>query len=126
MARDEFQYAVLQVVPLVERNERFNVGVVLFCRRRQFLAARTHLDPARLAALAPNLAPGDIEPHLATICALAAGDPAGGPLHVESQSERFGWITAPASTILQAGPVHTGVTDDPEGTLTRLFRQLVG
>ena len=125
MAPDEFQYAVLQIVPRVERNEGFNAGVVVFCRRRQFLAARTHVDPARLAALAPDLSPGDVEPHLATIEALAAGDPAGGPLHAESQSERFGWITAAASTILQAGPVHTGVTDDPAGTLERLYEQLV-
>jgi hypothetical protein len=126
VARDEFQYAVVQVVPRVERDERFNVGVVLFCRRRGFLAARTRLDPGRLAALAPDLGVADVQPHLDVLEALAVGDEAGGPLARESQSERFGWITAPASTILQAGPVHTGVTADPEHTLDRLFDLLVG
>ena len=123
---DEFQYAVLRVVPSVERDERINVGVVLFCRRRGFLAARTHVDEARLAALAADLSCDDVRPHLAVIEALAAGDPAGGPLATESQSERVGWITAPSSTVLQPGPVHTGVSEDPAQTLDRLFARLVG
>jgi hypothetical protein len=124
---DEFQYAVIRVVPDVERDERINVGVVLFCRRRKFLAARTHMREERLAALAPRLTCDDVRPHLAVIEALAAGDEArGGPLARESQSERFGWITAPSSTVLQPGPVHTGMTGDPAQTLERLFERLVG
>ena len=123
--RDGFQYATLRVVPRVERGEYLNAGVVLFCRRRRFLAARTALDAAALQALAPGCDGEEIRALLATIERVAAGDPAGGPIAALDQSERFHWMTAPASTIVQPSPVHTGLTDDPAAELDHLFRRLV-
>jgi hypothetical protein len=125
-ARDPFQYAVLRVVPRVERGESLNAGVVLFCRPRRFLAARTALDAAALAALAPGCDAAAVEPHLRVVEAVAAGDAAaGGAVAALAQSERFHWLTAPASTIVQPSPVHTGLTGDPAQELARLFAALV-
>jgi hypothetical protein len=125
VAREEFQYAVLQVVPRVERGERINAGVVVFCRRRRFLSARVGLDRARLAALDDGCDGDEIERHLVTLAQVAAGDEAGGALARLPQSERFHWLAAPSSTVIQAGPVHTGLTDDPAATLEKLYTQLV-
>jgi hypothetical protein len=122
---DQFAYAVLRVVPRVERGEQFNAGVVLFCRRRGFLAARVALDERRLAALAPGTHPADVREHLDALVRIAAGDPAGGPVSALPPSERFGWLVAPSSTIIQPSPVHTGVCDDPQRMLDRLFDELV-
>jgi Protein of unknown function (DUF3037) len=124
-AREPFQYAAVRIVPRVERGELVNAGVVLFCRARRFLAARTHLDEALLAALAPGCDPSDVRPHLVTIERIAAGDPAAGPIAALPASERFHWLVAPSSTIVQPGPVHTGLTDDPEAELGHLFAALV-
>jgi hypothetical protein len=124
-APEAFQYAVLRLVPRIERGELLNVGVVLFCRRRQFLAARIALDEPRLAALAPDCDPAALHPILANLAAVAAGDPAGGPLARLDASERFGWLTAPSSTMVQPSPVHTGLTEDPAADLDRLFARLV-
>ena len=123
--RDGFQYAIVRVVPRVERGEFLNAGVVLFCRRRGFLAARTALDAAALQALAPGCDGEEIRALLATIEKVAAGDPAGGPIAALEPSERFHWMTAPASTIVQPSPVHTGLTDDPAAELEHLFDRLV-
>ena len=125
MAREEFQYAVLQVVPRVERGERFNAGVVLFCRRRGFLAARVALDRARLAALAPAAGFDEVERHLDVYSKVAAGDPSAGAVAEMPDSERFHWLVAPSSTIIQPSPVHTGLTDDPAASLDALFGKLV-
>jgi hypothetical protein len=123
--RTPFQYAMVRVVPSIERGESINAGVVLFCRQRRFLAARTELDDAALAALTGDCEPGDVRSQLETVEAVAAGDPAGGAVAAMPQSERFHWLTAPASTIVQASPVHTGLTADPEAELERLFAALV-
>jgi Protein of unknown function (DUF3037) len=123
--RAPFQYAAIRIVPRVERGELVNAGVVLFCRPRRFLGARTHLDERLLAALSPKCDPADVRPHLENVERIAAGDPHGGPIAQLPPSERFHWLVAPASTIVQPGPVHTGLTDDPEGELERLFAQLV-
>lgn len=128
-AREDFQYAIVRVVPDVERGERLNAGVVLFCRRLRFLAARTELDERALAALAPGADPAAdpaaVRSHLAALERVAAGDAAGGPLAALEPSERFHWLTAPASTVVQPSPVHTGLTADPEAELERLFTRLV-
>lgn len=124
-AREPFQYAALRIVPRVERGEAFNAGVVVFCRPLRFLGARTRLDDAVLAALAPGCDPAAVRPHLEAVERIAAGDPAGGPIAQMPASERFHWLVAPASTILQPGPVHTGLTDNPAGELSRLFASLV-
>src|SRR5919107_943078 len=118
-------YAVLRVVPRVERGERFNAGVVMFCRRRGFLAARVALDERRLAALAPDVDPAVVRAHLDALVRIAAGDPAGGSVAALEPSDRFGWLVAPSSTIIQPSPVHTGLCDDPDATLDRLFAELV-
>ena len=123
--REAFQYAALRIVPRVERGEAFNAGVVLFCRPLRFLGARTRLDDGLLEALAPGCDPAAVSPHLEAVERIAAGDPAGGPIAQLPQSERFHWLVAPASTIVQPGPVHTGLTGDPAGELARLFASLV-
>jgi hypothetical protein len=123
---DEFAYAVLRVVPRVERGERFNAGVVVFCRRRAFLAARVDLDERRLAALAPDLDAAQVREHLDALARIAAGDPAGGPVSALDPSERFGWLVAPSSTVIQPSRVHTGLCEEPQTTLERLFSELVG
>jgi hypothetical protein len=123
--REDFQYAIVRVVPRVERGEALNAGVVLFSRRLKFLAARTELDEATLRALSPGCDAAGVRTQLATIERVAAGDPAGGPIAALEPSERFHWLTAPASTIVQPSPVHTGLTDDPAAELDRLFEQLV-
>jgi hypothetical protein len=121
----EFQYTVLRLVPSVERGERINVGVVVFCRQRDFLRARSEIDETRLAALAPGLDPGEVRPALDAICAVVAGDPSAGPLAALPPSERFGWVVAQSSTIIQPSPSHTGLTDNPAATLEHLFATLV-
>ncbi len=123
--REEFQYALLRVVPHVERGEQLNAGVVLFCRRRGFLAARVALDRARLAALDPAADADDVERHLDVYSKVAAGDPAAGAVASMPDSERFHWLVAPSSTVIQPSPVHTGLTDDPAAELDHLFERLV-
>ena len=123
--RSPFQYAIARVVPRVDRGECFNAGVVLFCRPRRFLGARVALDPVRLAALDPGMDPQPIAAQLEALAHIAAGRPAGGPLAALEQSERFHWLVAPASTVVQPSAVHTGLCDDPAERLDRLFRRLV-
>ncbi len=125
MAEQAFQYAIVRVVPRVERGECLNAGVVLLCRPRRFLAARVGLDPARLRALAPGVEPETIETHLAAIVRIASGDPAAGPIARLGQGERFHWLVAPSSTVIQPSEVHTGLCDDPAAELEHLFGRLV-
>lgn len=120
-----FQYAILRLVPSLERGEQLNVGVALFCRQAGFLEVATALDGRRLSALAPGLTAEAVRPHLDGLAAVAAGDPAGGAVASMPPSERFHWLVAPSSTIVQASPVHTGLTDDPAATLRRLVERLV-
>jgi hypothetical protein len=125
VAREEFQYATLQVVPSIERGERMNAGVVLFCRRQRFLAARIELDRARLAALDAAADADDVARHLDVYSRVAAGDPAAGAVAALPDSERFHWLVAPSSTIIQPSPVHTGLTEDAAASLDALFAKLV-
>jgi Protein of unknown function (DUF3037) len=124
-ALSAFQYAILRVVPDIERGECLNVGVALLCPQRRFIGARVALDRARLAALAPDLDAASVRPALDALVAVADGDPTAGPLAQLSPSERFGWLTAPASTIIQPSAIHTGLCEDPADTLEHLFRTLV-
>ena len=123
--RKPFQYAALRIIPRVERGEAVNAGVVLFCRPLRFLGARTHLDEPLLAALAPRCDATEVNALLRTIEHIAHGESQGGAIAALPQSERFHWLVAPASTIVQAGPVHTGLTTDPQLELDRLFTKLV-
>jgi hypothetical protein len=120
-----FQYAMVRVVPRVERGEAFNAGVVLFCRPLRFLGARTELDEALLRALAPDCDPAEVRAQLETLVAVAEGRPEGGSVAALPPSERFHWLTSPASTIVQPSAVHTGLTADPAAELERLFGMLV-
>jgi hypothetical protein len=120
-----FQYAIVRVVPHVERGECVNAGVVLFCRPLRFLAGRVELDDARVRALAPDADLDALRGHLDALVRIAAGEPAAGPIAALPASERFHWLVAPSSTVIQCSPVHTGLTDDPAGELERLMAQLV-
>jgi Protein of unknown function (DUF3037) len=120
-----FSYAVYRVVPRVERGERMNVGVVVFSRPLGYLAARTGLDEARLAALWPELDPAAVRPHLEAIERIAAGDPDAGPIAQLDLTARFHWLVAPSSTIIQPSAVHTGLCGDPAAELEKLFASLV-
>ena len=124
-ARKPFSYAILRVVPRVERGECFNAGVVLFCRQLGFLGVRVGLDERRLAALAPDTSAEDVRAQLDALVRVAAGDPEGEAIAALPPSERFGWLVAPSSTIIQPSPVHTGLSDDPQATLDALFAELV-
>ena len=123
--RSPFQYTILRVVPRIERGECMNVGVVLFCRQRQFLATRIELDEPRLTAFAPGLDPAAVRPHLEAIAAVVAGQHEGGALAELPPSDRFGWVAAQSSTVIQPSEVHTGLTDNPRRTLEHLFSVLV-
>jgi hypothetical protein len=126
-SRSPFSYLILRAVPSVERGERVNVGVVLFCRQRGFLGARVTIDEARLAALGDEgIDVRQLEDHLAALVRVAEGDPGAGPVAALEPSERFGWLAAPSSTIVQPSAVHTGLCDDPEGMLQALHSRLVG
>lgn len=122
--REPFLYALLRAVPSVERGETLNVGVLLYCQNLDYLAAAVHVDVDRLRALAPTV---DVEllcAALDTVAEVAAGQ---GMTAVAAQpvGVRFGWLTAPRSTIVQCGPVHSGLTDDPAGAVEALLRRLV-
>ena len=120
-----FAYAPIRVVPRVERGECVNVGVVLFCRARRFLDLRLELDQHRLGVLAPDLDLEAVARHLDGLARVCAGDPSAGPIARLPQAERFGWLVAPASTVVQPGPVHAGLTPDPAAALDRLVATLV-
>jgi hypothetical protein len=124
-ARSPFAYTVLRAVPRVERAEFINAGVVLFCRERRFLDARTGLDCGRLAAIAPDCDSDEIAAQLAAIERVARGDSSAGPIASLAKAERFHWLSSPCSTMVGRSEVHTGLTDDPSRTLDHLFRTLV-
>jgi hypothetical protein len=120
-----FDYAIVRVVPRVEREEFVNAGVILFCLERDFLAARVELDRSRLRALAPDADLSVVEEHLAAIPLVAAGGEGSGPIGRLSRRERFHWLVAPRSTIIQVSPVHSGLCDDPATALERLVARMV-
>ncbi len=122
---ESFDYAIIRVVPRVEREEFINVGAVVFCRTKKFLAARVDLDEARLLALYPGIDTEMIREHLDMIPKICVGGEAAGPIGKLSQSERFNWIVAPKSTMVQCSPVHSGVCTDAEGQLARLVEKMV-
>jgi hypothetical protein len=120
--RQVFEYAVLQVVPRVERGERFNAAVALYCRQLDYLAIRAELDVSRLHALDAAADPEPIHQSLrASMQACAAASEDGR----DARGQFFRWLTAPRSTVIQPGPVHTGLTDDPAAEHERLLRLLV-
>jgi hypothetical protein len=123
--RRAFDYVVVQVVPRVERDERLNAGVILFCPTAAFLGCRIHLDTDRLRALAPEVDVDGISRQLDAIRAVVEGDPQAGPIAALSPSERFHWLCAPRSTMVQPSAAHAGLCDDPQAALAHLFRAVV-
>ncbi|MFG1999434.1 DUF3037 domain-containing protein [Spirillospora sp. NPDC048911] len=125
MNKTVFEYAALRVIPRVERGELMNVGVVVYCRALDYLACRTHLDEPRLHALDPALDLEGVRTALKAVDALCCGGDRAGQAADEPPGARFRWLTAPRSTIVQPGPVHAGLTDDPAAELDRLLGLLV-
>ena len=120
-----YDYAVIRVVPKVEREEFINAGVILSCPERSFLEAQIKLNESRLLALDPSLDVEMVKTHLATIPKICRGGDGAGPIGQLSQRERFYWLVAPRSTIIQTSPVHTGFCDDGDRMLEHLFRTMV-
>ena len=120
-----YDYAVIRVVPHVEREEFINVGVIVSCPSRGFLATRMHLDPTRVAAFAPTLDLDLVRRHLASFEAVSRGGEDAGPIGVLPARQRFHWLVAPRSTVIQTSPAHTGWCRDPDETLGKLLRQYV-
>lgn len=120
-----FEYAVIRVVPKVEREEFFNVGVILFAKKKKFLQLRFQLDQVKLRTFNSELDREEIEAYLQAFEHICAGDPAGGPIAKLDQPSRFRWLTAARSTIIQCSKVHPGFCEDPRGALDKLFATLV-
>jgi hypothetical protein len=124
--RCAFDYAVVRVVPRVEREEFLNAGVIVYCRELRYLGARVWLDAARLAALAPEVDTEMVQAALALVPRICRGGPEAGALGQLSQVERFRWLTAPHSTMIQTSPVHPGLCADPAAALAALAAQILG
>jgi len=120
-----YSYAVIRVVPRVEREEFVNAGIILFARTLQFLEARIQLDEAKLNAIAPDLDLALLRRHLDTFLAVADGRAEGGDVASQGQSERFHWLTAPRSTMIQTSAVHVGFCEDPQAAVEDLMQRLV-
>jgi hypothetical protein len=124
-AEHTYDYAIIRLVPRVERGELINVGVILSCPDVQFLDARVELDESRLLALDETLDLEATRANLATIPMVCRGGPEAGPVGALPQRSRFHWLVSPRSTIIQMSPVHTGRTSDPEAALERLLETMV-
>jgi hypothetical protein len=124
-SRSPFEYAVVRVVPDIEREEFVNAGLILFCRAQRYLAARTFLDTDALTALRPGVDTDAIRGQLELVERIADGRIETPPFATMSQSERFHWLTTPRSTLVQPGPIHAGTTDDPAATFEHLHAVLV-
>lgn len=123
--RSSFDYAIVRVVPRVERQEFLNAGVILFCLERDFLKARVAVDEPRLRALWPEIDVDLVRHHLEAIPKICAGLPEAGPIARLSLRERFHWLVAPRSTIIQVSPVHTGLCNAPELAVDDIFQRMV-
>lgn len=125
MLAHPYEYALLRLVPDLERGECLNIAVIVFCARADFLASRGELDPARFAPLAPGLDVSTVQSHLDAMSSICRGESCGGPIASFPIRERFHWLVHPRSTILQTSAVHAGVCDDLDTTLDALFTRLV-
>lgn len=120
-----YQYVVLRLVPRVDREEFVNVGIVLYCQQADYLAAATHVDRVRLAAVDPTLDLDTVAAHLGAVEAVCRGDQSAGEAGQKPPGTRFGFLTAPRSTVVQPGPIHGGITADPQRQLEHLMDRLV-
>jgi hypothetical protein len=120
-----FEYALLRVVPHVERGEAVNVGVLVYAQSVPFLDVAVHVDPDRLRALDPTIDVDAVVAALDAVVRVCGGGADGGPAAALPEGQRFRWLIAPRSTVVQPGPVHTGITESPEGEAPRLLERLV-
>ncbi len=120
-----YDYAVVRVVPDVQRGEFINCGVIVFCRTKKYLVAEVALDEVRLLAIAPGIDVLEVRKHLEVIPRICAGDSTAGPIAGLSQSERFNWLIAPRSAMIQMSSVHSGIADDPTQVLGKLMASMV-
>ena len=120
-----YDYAVIRIVPRVERGEQINVGVIVSCPTCEYLDAAISLDAAKLRALDPTIDIAEVEAALAVIPWIAAGDLRGGPVAALPRGERFHWLVAPRSAMVQVSPVHTGLCAEPSDVLAQLLARLV-
>jgi hypothetical protein len=125
MQRHVYEYAVVRVVPLVEREEFVNAGVILFCKKKKFIRMRYHLREDKILALKPDADIDEIRMNLEAFSKIAAGEKDGGPIALLDAAERFRWLTAVRSASIQTSPPHPGVSDDMETELDKLFQQMV-
>lgn len=121
-----FEYAIIRVVPRVEREEFINVGVIVYCRKPSFLQMKFSIDQQRLHALYPGMDMEEVQSHLEAYAQIGAGNAAAGPIAALDVASRFRWLTAKRSTVVQSSAVHPGFCKDPSFTLNRLHEQLVG
>lgn len=120
-----FEYAVIRVVPKVEREEFFNVGVILYCAPKKFLQTKYEISEHRLRSFCEELEIASLRDNLSALERIALGKENSGPIGKLSLPERFRWLTATRSTIVQSSRVHPGLCTDPQETLDELFRKLV-
>lgn len=123
--RHSFDYAVVRVVPHVEREEFLNVGVILSCQAAGFLKAKFHVDAKRLSALAPELDLKEVQNHLEAMRLICEGGEKAGPIGRLPRRARFDWLVAPRSTVIQTSAVHAGLCSDPDEALEQLLRKMV-
>jgi hypothetical protein len=123
--RNSFDYAVLRVVPRVERGEFVNAGVIVFCLEKKYLGARVHVEEERLRALWPEVDLDLVRNHLEAFQRICNGDEAAGPVAKLAIRERFHWLVSPRSTMIQVSPVHSGLCEGTDGIVDRLFQELV-
>jgi hypothetical protein len=120
-----FEYAVVRVVPRVEREEFINVGVILLCAKQKFLSCLLELNEERLKSLCTSVDIEEVRTHMQSFDRICKGGKEGGPIGVLPLAERFRWLTASRSTVVQCSHVHPGLSNDPDATIKRLFEQLV-
>ncbi|MFL5321465.1 MAG: DUF3037 domain-containing protein [Myxococcaceae bacterium] len=124
-ARSSFDYAIVRVVPRVDREEFVNVGVIVYCLERDFLVAKIELDEQRLCSFAPNVDLSLVKPHLDSFTKIAAGGKDAGPIGQLPQKDRWHWLVAPRSTIIQTSAVHSGIAESPETAVEKLLDKVV-
>ncbi|MGW7207319.1 DUF3037 domain-containing protein [Streptomyces sp. NPDC054837] len=123
--RDVYEYALLRIVPRVERGECINAGVLVYCRAKAYVGVRTHLDEAKLLMLDPDADVAGVRAALRAVESVCAGGEEAGQAASDDAGRRFRWLIAPRSTVVQPGPVHTGLTIDPTAEPERLLNLLV-
>ena len=124
-AQPSFDYAVLRIVPRVDREEFLNAGVIVFCLELDFLGSRVQVDPACWKMFCPEIDVELVRSHLEAYPKVCAGEPGAGPIARLSRRQRFHLLSAPRSTVVQVSPVHTGITNEPQKVLNELFEKLV-